>query len=508
MTDLTTMLAAPASGEPAAAANLAALVVPSGGPDPVALTFAGRSVTRAQVAERAARAVGLLRERGVGRGDRVALQIPNVPAFAYLYYAILRLGAIVVPMNPLLREREIAYSLQQSGARLLARHAAPDLATPPVEVDVVDVDDPWMDAILDRHDADATIAPVASDDTAVILYTSGTTGRPKGAELTHRSLRLNAVATREVQALAPGDAVLGVLPLYHCYGQTCVLNSALSIGARVVLLERFDADSAVELIARERIDLVLGVPTMLQAILEATTTGDALRSVRYCQSGGAPLPLATLAAAQERFGCPVVEGYGLTETSPVATLNAAEPRPAGSVGRPIAGVEIAIDTPDGGAAPAGTVGEILIRGHNIMKGYWNDPEATAAAIDADGWFRSGDLGRLDEGGFLHLVGRSKDLIIRGGMNVYPREVEEVLHEHPDVLEAAVVGVPDDRLGEEVGAALRLAPDAHGDLDEIRGFVRAHLAPYKYPRRMWVVDELPKGPTGKILKREIHAPPRA
>jgi long-chain acyl-CoA synthetase len=504
--DLASMLDETGSPEPSREANLAALVARADGPgDPLALTYAGRSASRAEVVDRAARAVTLLRERGIGAGDRVALQIPNVPAFAFLYYAILRAGAIAVPMNPLLREREIAYSLEHSGARLLARYTPFDLAVPPPGLAVLDVDEPWMDAELGGRAPDPAIAPVAADATAVILYTSGTTGRPKGAELTHRGLRLNTVASREAMALAPGDALLGILPLYHCYGQTCVLNAALSAGARVVLQERFDAPGAVALIEREAIDVVAAVPTMIQAILEATDTGDELRSVRFCQSGGASLPLATLHAAEDRFGCPVVEGYGLTETSPLATLNGTEPRPAGAVGTPIAGVEVLIRAEDGSPAPAGAVGEVVIRGHNIMKGYWNDPEATAAAIDGDGWFRSGDLGRLDEHGVLHLVGRGKDLIIRGGLNVYPREIEDVLHEHPDVLEAAVVGVPDERLGEEVGAALRLTPGSRGDLDEIRGFVRAQVAPYKYPRRMWVVDELPKGPTGKILKREIRAP---
>jgi long-chain acyl-CoA synthetase len=349
------------------------------------------------------------------------------------------------------------------------------------------------------------IAPVADDDTAVILYTSGTTGQPKGAELTHRGLRLNALATRELYRLEPGDAVLGILPLYHSYGQTCVLNAGLSAGATVVLQTRFDGPGAVRLIEDEAIDVIAAVPTMYRDMLDAAPSEHGFGSVRMCQTGGAGMPLALIRETERRFGCPVVEGYGLSETSPVASINVTPPRPPGSIGLPIAGVEIGVVDAHGDEVPSGAVGELVIRGHNVMKGYWGDPQATAEAIDADGWFHTGDLGRRDADGFLFVVGRTKDVIIRGGLNVYPREVEDVLHEHPAVLEAAVVAVPDERLGEEIGAAVRLAPGARSGPEDLRDFVRGRVAPYKVPRVWWPVEDLPKGPTGKVLKREIRVP---
>jgi long-chain acyl-CoA synthetase len=486
-------------------ANLASLVDRPDAAGRVALRHEGHAMSLADVGDHARRAASLLSSLGVQAGDRVALLLPNVPAFAFVYYAILRLGATVVPMNPLLREREIAYGLEQSGARLLVRWTQdPPAEDPGRSAATLEVADAWMAALADQSPLDA-ITPVADLDTAVILYTSGTTGRPKGAELTHRGLRLNALATCDLYSLKPGDAVLGVLPLYHSYGQTCVLNAGLSAGSTVVLQTRFEGREAVRLIDEEAIDVIAAVPTMYQDMLESASSDDAFRSVRMCQTGGAAMPLALIRETERRFGCPVVEGYGLSETSPVASINVVPPRPPGSIGVPIAGVEIGVFDSDGAEVSPGEVGELVIRGHNVMKGYWRDPDATAAAIDSDGWFHTGDLGRRDTDGFLYIVGRSNDMIIRGGLNVYPREVEEVLHEHPAVLEAAVVAVPDDRLGEEIGAAIKLAPGADVSLADVQSFVRARVAPYKYPRVLWLVEELPKGPTGKVLKREIRVP---
>jgi long-chain acyl-CoA synthetase len=486
-----------------AASNLASSVMRDDAAARQALQFEGRQMTLAEVLDRAARMSGRLKSLGISAGDRIALQVPNVPAFSFLYYAILRTGAIVVPMNPLLRPAETGYGLEHSGARMLIRFAPAALESEAVQVECLDIADPWMDDLATMP-PDGTVSPVREDDTAVILFTSGTTGRQKGAELTHRGLRLNAEETRKLYALQPGEAVLGVLPLYHSYGQTCVLNAALSAGSRVVLQSRFDARRAVELIDAESIGIVAAVPTMIQGLLEASENDAAFRSVRMVQSGGAALPLATLREAEARFGCPVIEGYGLTETSPVATINTREPRPRGSIGLPIHGVEVTVVDGRGRELAADQVGEIVIRGHNVMKGYWGDPEATREAIDGEGWFHSGDLGRRDADGFLYVVGRIKDMINRGGLNVYPREIEEVLHEHPDVLEAAVIAVPDERLGEEVGAAIRLVRGGT-DLGEIREYVKERVAPYKYPRFLWAVEELPKGPTGKILKRLIQMP---
>jgi long-chain acyl-CoA synthetase len=298
------------------------------------------------------------------------------------------------------------------------------------------------------------------------------------------------------------DVILGALPLFHSFGQTCGLNLAVATGACLALIPRFLPGEVLELVERRRVTVFEGVPTMYAALLNHPGAEQAdASSLRTCVSGGAALPLEVLHGFEAAFGCVVLEGYGLSETSPVASFNRADGlRKPGSIGTPVAGVEMTLlaQTPEG-------VGEIAIRGHNVMKGYWGDPEATREAIDPDGWFRTGDLARVDGDGCYFIVDRKKELIIRGGYNVYPREIEEVIYEHPAVHEAAVVGIPHSELGEEVGAAIALKAGAEVDEAGMREFVRARVAPYKYPRRVWFVDELPKGSTGKILKRAIEAP---
>jgi long-chain acyl-CoA synthetase len=339
------------------------------------------------------------------------------------------------------------------------------------------------------------------DDTAVILYTSGTTGTPKGAELTHVNLRRNIATVVEMVRATSDDVILGALPLFHAFGQTAGLNASVAAGACLTLIPRFSAEKALKIIERDRVTIFEGVPTMFAAMLHSGERPDT-SSLRLCVSGGAAMPVEVMRGFEETFGCMVLEGYGLSETSPAASFNHPDKeRKPGSIGTPVTGVEMKlVDMNEDG------VGEIVIRGHNVMKGYWNRPDATAAAIDPDGWFHTGDLARVDQDGYFFIVDRSKDMIIRGGYNVYPREIEEVLYEHPAVREAAVVGVPDDMLGEEVGAAIALKPDADADTATIQEFVKSRVAAYKYPRRIWVVDELPKGPTGKILKRDIAIPP--
>ncbi|HWV86182.1 MAG TPA: long-chain fatty acid--CoA ligase [Capillimicrobium sp.] len=473
-------------------------------PGRVALTHGGAASTFADLDRRSAQAAAMLAARGVAPGDRVALQLPNVPAFVDLYFGVLRLGATVVPMNPLLRGHESGQAVSDSQARLVvAWHEA----EAPAGADVIAVEDRHGAGLYDGLDpaAGAGVADVDPDQTAVILYTSGTTGRPKGAELTHRNLGLNTREVIRTYAIVASDVFLGVLPLYHSFGQTLTLNAAVAMGARLALLTRFEAQAAAELVERERVTILMGVPTMLAGIAAVAREPAAFASVRICVSGGAPLPREQMDDFEQATGAVVLESYGLSETSPAATLNGPGARRVGSVGRPIDGVEVRILDEHGQVVPPDETGQIAIRGHNVMKGYWRRPDATAEAITADGWFLTGDLGRIDEDGFVYVVGRLKDLIIRGGLNVYPREVEEVLHRHPDVVEAAVVGVPDARLGEEVGAAVVLRDGATTDLAELREWVRARVAPYKYPRRLWRLDELPKGPTGKILKRAIQTP---
>jgi long-chain acyl-CoA synthetase len=300
--------------------------------------------------------------------------------------------------------------------------------------------------------------------------------------------------------------VLGALPLFHSFGQTCAMNSCVAVGGCLTLLPRFEPAKALEMIARDRVTIFMGVPTMYVAMLAvpADQRPDT-SSLRRCVSGGASLPGEVLRAFEAQFGCVILEGYGLSETSPVASFNHPDrERKVGSIGTPIRDVEMKVVDEQDGDVPAGEVGEIVIKGPNVMKGYWQRPDATAEVMRG-GWFHSGDLAKVDEDGYFFIVDRKKDLIIRGGYNVYPREVEEVLYEHPAVAEAAVLALVHAELGEEVGAAVALKPGASATPDELQAFVKERVAAYKYPRHVWLVDELPKGPTGKILKREIALP---
>ena len=343
-------------------------------------------------------------------------------------------------------------------------------------------------------------------DTAVILYTSGTTGEPKGAELTHANLLSNVEVTRTtLLGLTSADVVLGALPLFHSFGQTVGMGCAIATGACLTLLPRFDPVRALEIVKRDQVTVLMGVPTMYAAILHsAGGTGD-VASLRLCVSGGAAMPVELMRGFEKHFGCMILEGYGLSETSPVASFNHPDrERKPGTIGQAIAGVEMRVQSNDGDPLPPGQIGEIAIRGDNVMKGYWRRPEDTAQAM-AGGWFRTGDLGRMDPEGYFSVVDRKKDMIIRGGLNVYPREIEEVLYEHPAVAEAAVIGVPDQLLGEEVAAVVTIKPGASADPGELREHVKSQLAAYKYPRHVWIVDALPHGGSGKILKRAIAIP---
>jgi len=487
--------------------NLAAALTraAAASPDRVALRLGDTAITYRDLDDAAARVAGLLAAHGVGAGDRVGVMLPNVPEFAAVYYGVLRAGAVVVPMNPLLKAREVAYYLGDSGAPLLFAWytVAPEAAAGAGTAEVITVDAGFASTLAP---APARLVERAPDDTAVILYTSGTTGRLKGAELTHGNLTANVeIVLADVLHLGPDDVVFGGLPLFHSFGQTVTLNATITAGASLSMLTRFDPATALELLAGHRATVFAGVPTMYSAFLAVDGAPD-LPDLRVCVSGGAALPVEVLHRFEKTFGCVVLEGYGLSETSPVASFNQpGQERKPGSIGTPVTGVEMRVVDPLGAAVAAGEVGEIAIRGHNVMKGYWRKPDATGEVLSADGWFRSGDLGRMDDDGYFFIVDRKKDLIIRGGYNVYPREIEEVLYEHPDVAEAAVVGIPHPDLGEEVGAAVALNPGATATADEIREHVKAQVAAYKYPRRVWLVDALPKGPTGKILKREIVPP---
>ncbi|MET8190412.1 long-chain fatty acid--CoA ligase [Streptomyces sp. NPDC005078] len=473
----------------------------------IAVELGDRSLTYAELDTLAGRVAALLTARGVAPGDRVAVMLPNLLEFPALYYGTLRAGAVVVPMNPLFKAREIAHYLNDSGAVLLFAHesavGAATAGTAGSAATVVPIGPGSLTDLLAAHPVPMQARTSGEHDTAVILYTSGTTGVAKGAELTHANLVRNAeIITKSLFRLSPEDILLGCLPLFHTFGQTCAMNAAVTAGARLTLMPRFDPVLALRTIQQRQVTVFEGVPTMYAAMLAAHAqqpgSYDA-SSLRLCASGGASLPVEVLHGFEAAFGCPVLEGFGMSETSPVASFNHPDrPRKAGSIGTPIEGVELClIDEKDG-------VGELCVRGHNVMKGYWGRPEATAETI-LDGWLRTGDLATVDDDGYYFIVDRKKDMIIRGGFNVYPREIEEVLYEHPAVAEAAVIGIPHPALGQEVAAAVALLPGAEVTPDDLREFVREQVAPYKYPREVWLLDALPKGATGKILKREIATP---
>ena len=468
-------------------------------------------LTFAELDDAASRAASLLRNRGLRPGDRVGLMLPNVPTFAVIYYGALRAGGVVVPMNPLLKSREVEYYLGDSGAKLLLAWqdvaADAELGCRAARAQFQSVVPGEFEQLVAGFEPFDDVVSRDADDTAVILYTSGTTGKPKGAELTHGGLDRNqAVSGRTLIRIGPEDVVMGCLPLFHVFGMTFGLNLAVAGGACLTLIPRFDPGKALEVIGRDKVTIFEGVPTMYAAMLgHKSRSSYDVSSLRVCVSGGAAMPLEVLRGFEEALGCIILEGYGLSETSPVASFNHPDTeRKAGSIGTPIEGVEMRIVDNDRNEVTAGEVGEIEIRGHNVMKGYWGNPDATSAAI-RDGWFSTGDMARVDEDGYFYIVDRKKDLIIRGGYNVYPREVEEVLYEHPAVAEAAVVGMPHESLGEEIGAAVALKADASAAPEELVTFVKDRLAAYKYPRRVWIVDALPKGPTGKILRREVVPP---
>ena len=470
-------------------------------------------LTYAMLDDGSARVARLLRAKGLEPGDRVGLMLPNVP---YFPVGLLRDPARGLRGGADERAPEGARGalLPRGSGRAAASSRGTTSRKPPSPArrrpapsacwsSPATSSSCWLRTSLIK-----SVEQRAADETAVILYTSGTTGKPKGAELTHGNLRRNcATVAGTLAGLSPDDVLLGALPLFHSFGQTCTMNASVSNGSTVTMLPRFDPAKALEIIARDRVTIFQGVPTMYNAMLHCETADGAdCSTLRLCMSGGAAMPAELMRAFEEKFGCIILEGYGLSETSPVASFNHPDKeRKPGSIGTPIEGVEMKLVDDDRNDVPQGEIGEIVIRGHNIMKGYWDRPEATAESISDDGWFHSGDMGKVDEDGYFFIVDRKKELIIRGGYNVYPREVEEVLYEHPAVQEAAVVGVPDEALGEEVGAAVVLCQGSQADAEELKTYVKEQVAAYKYPRKLWFLDELPKGPTGKILKREIEVP---
>jgi long-chain acyl-CoA synthetase len=493
-------------------ANLATIMTSSAesGPDRPALKLDDVVVSYAALDEGSARVAAMLASKGVEPGDRVGIMLPNVPYFPIAYYGVLRLGGVVVPMNVLLKARETGFYLTDPEAKVVIAWGdfaeAAEAGAKEAGAECVLVKPGEFEQLLGQHEPLREVADRDGSDTAVILYTSGTTGTPKGAELSHDNMRINAEIAVELFGIEGDAMTLGALPLFHSFGQTCGLNATMVAGGCLTLIPRFDPEKALEIIQRDQVNVFEGVPTMFGAMLHAKAADSADTScLKVCASGGSAMPVEVMKAFEEKFACKVLEGYGLSETSPVASFNHPDKeRKPGSIGTPIRGVEMKLFDEEGKETAAGEVGEIVIKGHNVMKGYWRREDATAEAIK-DGWFFSGDLAKVDEDGYFFIVDRKKDMIIRGGYNVYPREIEEVLYEHPAVREAAVVAMPHPELGEEVGAAVALKEGAEATVEELREHVKDAVAAYKYPRVVWLVDELPKGPTGKILKREIEVP---
>ncbi len=519
--------------------NLAALLEGSADKyaDRDAIIFGDTRLSYAQVNGAANQVANLLASRGIKPGDKVALSCPNLPYFTIVYFGILKAGAAVVPLNVLLKGREVAYHLADSDAKAYfcfqgtaelpigaegkagfdqtdgCEHFFVITADPAAESPIEGAE--TMGRAMASQPATFDTVETDDDDTAVILYTSGTTGQPKGAELRHRNMRDNALSGADLfgaDADKP-DTYLCVLPLFHSFGQTVIQNGACAFGGTVVMLPRFEAGPALALMGKEKVTFFAGVPTMYWGLLGALGEAEEgsvdvaalAKNLRVAAAGGSALPVEVHKDFEKKFGVTILEGYGLSETSPVASFSQyGEPVRVGSIGVPIPGVEMKLLKPESWDEVEWTpdaVGEIAIKGHNIMKGYYGRPDATDESIQ-DGWFRSGDLGRRDEDGWYYIVDRSKDMIIRGGYNVYPREVEEVLMSHDDVSLAAVIGVPHDSHGEEIKAVVILNSGASVTAEELVAWGKEQMAGYKYPRLVEIVPSLPMTATGKILKREL------
>src|SRR6516225_4145234 len=502
--------------------NLATILSESAAaaPDAPACRISGTTTTYRELDDLSDLVAAGLRSAGLTPGQVVALQLPNLPHFLIAYFGALKAGLVVLPLNPLLMAPEIEYHLTDSAAVMLIGfegiHAEAvkacettgvplyliSMSSDPLPDGVRSAFDLFSPAPLDEPGGDVEARD--ADDTAVLVYTSGTTGKPKGAELTHFQLYMNSTVAGGLFGVRSDDVVLAVLPFFHVFGLSSVVNVFIRHGGCLSIVPRFTPAAVLDAIETDRCTVIGGVPTMLHALAQQDITGRDLSALRVAVSGGASLPEDIMRAFEEKYGIEVLEGYGMTETASSSSFNRPGDRKVLSIGKPLWGVSMRVCDRAGQTLPPGSehVGEILIRGHNVMKGYLGRPEATAEAL-RDGWLHSGDLGYMDEDGFYFIVDRAKDLVIRGGFNVYPREIEEVLYAHPAIAEAAVIGKPDERLGEEVVAVVALRPGHEVTAQEINAYTRERLAAYKYPREVRFMAELPKGPSGKILKSALR-----
>ncbi|NJC26812.1 long-chain-fatty-acid--CoA ligase [Neolewinella antarctica] len=494
-----------------------------------AFIYGDTHLTYAQVNGAANQFANGLKATGIKPGDKVALSCLNVPYFPIAFYGILKAGGVVVPLSVLLKREEVVYHLADSDAKayccFLGAPGLPMLEEGFAAFGEVDgcedfvvitakTSDPspiegtsTMGALMEGQVVTTDTAATGADDTAVIVYTSGTTGRPKGAELSHSNLFLNAILSADLTGATTQDVTLTVLPMFHIFALTLQLNASLYRGMTNVLLARFDAEDVFGLMERHRVTIFAGVPTMYWGLLNYKGEQFDLKAIaanlKSCLSGGASLPVTVINEFKARFGIDILEGYGMSEGSPVVTFNQADVgRKAGSIGTPVWGVSVKVVDEAGREVPVGEKGEIVYKGHNVMKGYYNKPDATAESI-VDGWLHSGDVGRMDEDGFFYVVDRTKDMIIRGGLNVYPREVEDVMLRHEAVSMVAVIGVPDEEYGEEIRACVVLKEGHDPAADDLISWTKERIAAYKYPRSVEFLAALPQSATGKILKKELR-----
>lgn len=482
-------------------------------PNSIAYIYRDKSVTYKELNQQVDQLAAGLSAQGIGKGDGVALLLGNSPEFLITYYGILRLGAFVVPMNPLYTQGEINYILDDSQAKAVIAHISvePKLSGIKEQLENLKLviytdaeDQEWTWEHLMETSNNVCLSPfIDQEDLAVILYTSGTTGKPKGAMLSHRNLASNADAISKLIELHDKDCVVAALPMFHVFCMTICLNGPIACGATVLIFPKFSPLDVVSTIREKKATVFAGVPTMYNFIFQIPeSTAEDFLSIRLCISGGASIPVELLQKFENKYNVSILEGYGLSETAPLVAINPLKgTRKPGSIGLSIPGTKSKVVNEDGKELPRGEVGELVVQGPNVMKGYSGMPEATSAAL-IGGWLYTGDLATMDEEGYIYIVDRKKDMIIVGGYNVYPREVEEILYQHPAVVEAAVIGIPDGEYGENVKAYV-VIKDEQITMNDIIQFCQDKLVKYKLPRQVEFFKELPKNSTGKILRRELR-----
>ena len=498
-------------------------------PDKDAFVFMDAHFTYAQTNAAANKIANGLKSIGIKPGDKVALSCLNLPYFPMVYFGILKTGASVVPLSVLLKKEEVEYHLNDSEAKAyLCFSGTPELPMAkegyagfnnadkcehffiitPQPADPSPIEGTkTLGMLMGGQPAETETVRTEANDTAVIIYTSGTTGRPKGAELTHSNLLLNAIFSTDIIYTKNEDVQLIVLPLFHIFAMTCLMNAGIYKGATNILLPRFSAEAVLGLMQKHKVTIFAGVPTMYWGLLNYENTKFDLEKIadnlKMCVSGGASLPVAVLEGFEAKYKVPILEGYGMSEGSPVVTFNHMHiGRKPGSIGTPLWGVEVKLINNKGEEVPVGEKGELLYRGHNVMKGYYKKPEANKKTLK-DGWLHSGDIAVKDEDGFFFIVDRTKDMVIRGGLNVYPREVEDVIMKHEAVSLVAVIGVPHGQYGEEIKACVVLKEGIHISEKELMEWTKERIAAYKYPRIIEFMEALPMSATGKILKKILR-----